>query len=216
MFNLDLLPKHELTQVTTENGRYYIHPITGQRFDSVTTILKRSYDQSWLEEWKERVGEEQAETVSRLAAGTGNTLHKLMEDFVLGQENDIKLSIYMRKPLRLVKEKFQRHLTDVYGVELPLYSEKLKTAGTTDLFGKWKGLNTVIDYKNSKHLKSRDDIVHYFTQASIYASMIEELYSIEVPRIMIVMINKFDPPDFFGADRSKYQSEIDRIFNSVA
>lgn len=212
LFDYRPIPTIDLEQVTTENGRYYINPATGSSYDSVTTILKRHYDQSYLEEWKESVGKEKAEEISEFARNNGTSVHEIMEDFIFGRENKTKLSPFQKLPIKRTKEFLTEHLGIVYGAEVRVFSDKMKAAGTFDLFGTIDGINTVIDYKTSKKNKSRAEIPHYFTQASIYAKMIEELYNIEVPNVLIIMINHGEKPDFYSASVSDSNKEIKRIF----
>jgi len=213
-FKLNLLPRKELVQVTLDSGRYYLNPETDEKFDSVTTVLKNALDMSWLELWKARVGKDAAEEISEQARKRGTMVHAIMEDYVLGRHNETKQSAFLRKAIRTVKKNFQDHIEEIYGAELAVYSTRLDTAGTLDLFSKYKRENTVIDYKTSRHYKDRKDIWHYFVQASVYSQMIEELYEIEVPKILIVMIYRNGDVDFFDDDVSKYRDDIKRIFEN--
>lgn len=213
-FKLNLLPKKELIQVTLDTGRYYLNPETNEKFDSVTTVLKNALDMSWLESWKARVGDDVAEEISKQARDRGTMVHAIMEDYVLGRHNDTKQSAFLRKAIRSIKKNFQENVSEIYGVELPVYSTRLNAAGTFDLFSKYKVENTVIDYKTSRHYKNREDIWHYFIQASVYSQMIEELYGIEVPKILIVMIYGNGDVDFFNDDAAKYRDDVTRIFEN--
>lgn len=213
-FKLNLLPRKELVQVTLETGRYYLNPETNEKFDSVTTVLKNALDMSWLAAWKARVGDDVAEEISKQARERGTTVHAIMEDYVLGRHNEIKQSAFLRKAIRSVKKNFQENIEEVYGVELSVYSTILNAAGTFDLFAKYKNDNTVIDYKTSRHYKDREDIWHYFIQTTIYSQMIEELYGIKVPKMLIVMIYGNGDVDFYDENVANYRDDVKRIFEN--
>ena len=66
---------YDLKSVTTEDGRLYETP-TGQRYPSVTTVLS-AYNKKAIFEWRQRVGEEQANRISRKASGRGTKLHTI-------------------------------------------------------------------------------------------------------------------------------------------
>ncbi len=76
------LPKYDLVRKTDENGnRVYQNPLG--TFRSVTSILDASSDKSGLEAWRERMGDEAADLVCKLAARRGNLTHDHTEQFLL-------------------------------------------------------------------------------------------------------------------------------------
>ena len=54
---------------------------------SVTTILGETKDKSFLEDWKKRVGKEQAKKIMTDAAKRGTSMHNIIEGWVSGQEH---------------------------------------------------------------------------------------------------------------------------------
>lgn len=214
MFRKSFLPElPKLEQVTTAYGRYYVHPETNFRYESVTTVIKNAYDQTWIDDWRENVGAEVADRISADARHRGNVLHKLMEDHVLGHPTDDKwVPFNLRKGVRTLRTELDRGLGEVYGVETRIFSDKLHAAGTFDLFGTWYGTPTVIDFKGSTGRKKEKDIPHYFVQACAYATMIEEKFGIDVPKLMIVIVQDFENPVFFETPTDLYRNEVQRIF----
>lgn len=76
------LPRYELIRQTDENGeRVYKNPLG--TFRSVTSILGATSDNSGLEDWRERVGEEAADLICKLAARRGTLTHDHAEQFLL-------------------------------------------------------------------------------------------------------------------------------------
>ena len=70
-----------LNSETQANGtRYYVTP-NGVRLPSVTTVVGAKKKQSIME-WRNRVGEQEANRVSKLATGRGNRVHNLAEKYL--------------------------------------------------------------------------------------------------------------------------------------
>ena len=67
-----VLPK--LTRKTTETGRKYFTP-EGNAYPSITTVLGILSKQGIID-WRKRVGEEEANKISRQAATRGTAVHK--------------------------------------------------------------------------------------------------------------------------------------------
>mgnify|MGYP001107233739 CR=1 FL=1 len=176
----------ELEQVTTDAGRYYITP-DGNKYSSVTTIIGAMSDKTWLEEWKERVGEREAERVSRQAALRGTQLHELAETWVLNRDVNVRALMPLQRMLFNQIKKSLEPVDIVYGSELRLYSNRLKSAGSCDLFCKYAGKKTVLDFKTSRNPKEEEDILGYFIQCAMYAYMMFEMTGIMFPQIAVVI-----------------------------
>ena len=66
-------------------GRYYETP--DGDFPSVTTILSNTTYKPWLEKWKQRVGEEEAARISKIATDRGEAVHSFAERYFNGETN---------------------------------------------------------------------------------------------------------------------------------
>jgi hypothetical protein len=193
----------EMTAITTENGRFYTTP-EGNIYPSVTTVLSRVGDITWLTKWKERVGEVEAERVLTQAGRRGTAVHELCELYL---KND---PTYKRghMPANIasfnsIKPYLDANITTVGGLELPLYSDKLRVAGRVDCLAKWAGEWSIVDFKTSKRKKAHDSIHNYFMQASCYAMMVYERLDILPRNIVIVMtVDDSEPQVFVEAART--------------
>jgi len=177
-----------------ENGeeRRYITP-DGKSYPSMTTVLGiRPKD--GLEKWKERVGPREAEKIGRQAANFGKDIHKLCEEYILHELNRTTHPDYskllmpieyiaFKQLLRVLKQKVSK----IYGIELPLYSDELETAGTSDLVCQYQTVNAILDFKALQKPKKREWIDGYFMQGAGYGKMVEERYGIEVPLTIIAL-----------------------------
>lgn len=170
-----------------EGGRVYVTP-EGNVYPSATTILGAVGDKTWLEEWRNRIGHEEAHRITSQSARRGTELHAIVERYIgndpnyLGNPTPIYYDLF-----RQVKPRIDQSLGNVYGIEIGLYSDYLKASGTSDLIAEWDGVLSVVDWKNARYFKKLEDIEGYFVQTDMYAVMFEERTRKPVPQLVIVM-----------------------------
>lgn len=194
-----------------DGKRYYKTP--AGNLPSVTTVLGQKLKNPGLEAWKARVGEEEAKRVSTQAAGRGSAVHLLCEKY-LSNDPDYKRGAM---PFNLVTfSSIKKHLDlcigTVYGLEVPLWSKRLGTAGRTDLLAGWLGVNSVIDFKTSKRKKEEEDIQSYFLQATVYSLMAEELTEHKFPQIVVAIAVDHDDAQIFVKNRDQYVDKVLEVF----
>lgn len=188
---LNLIPVKEPEVVESERGRFYL--FDGNLYPSITTILSRTKDSSGLDEWKKRVGSEEASRISRQASSHGTELHLLMENFLHGHEIP-KASFKSQQVFNLLKRIIPKRISVVYGTEYPLCSHQLKVAGRTDLICSFDGIPSILDWKTSKEpgMKDREYIKDYFLQPTFYARCVNESnVGIEIKQGVLVFCNPF-------------------------
>ena len=61
------------------------YDIAGYRLPSVTTILGRTKDDTYLRKWIAQKGKEEAERIKIQSATRGTSMHKYLENYVLGR-----------------------------------------------------------------------------------------------------------------------------------
>jgi genome maintenance exonuclease 1 len=192
-----------LEQVNTDTGRYYKTP-TGELYPSVTTVTGL-FGEEGIKLWRAKVGEEEANKISSLAATRGTRIHQLCEDYL--NNADIDLTKYNFKDalnFEQLKLELDRNIDNIHLQEVRLYSDYIKMAGTVDCVAEWKGKLAIIDFKTAKKPKNRDYILNYFCQATAYAIMYEERYNIPVSRIVILISVDDEPPQVFEDYRDRY------------
>lgn len=183
-FALKLFEPKPLKRINEDGKRLYVTE-SGEKYPSVTSALGAlSRKKIW--EWRKRVGAETANKISTQASRAGTAVHQVAEDYILGQMkedvNPIALNTF-----RTIQPYLDEHVDEIYGVELQMYSDELKTAGTSDLICRYAGENTILDFKTSKRWKSKDEIHSYFMQGAAYATMVKEHYDMDIDRIVILM-----------------------------
>ena len=204
----------QLTENTTPQGRWYSLP-TGERFASVTTMLGKTSSEDkkrGLREWRERVGEAEANAVTARASGEGTRLHKALEKIILNQFTPFlrgQLLPNIQALLNQMVPVLRSHVTAVHGSEVPLYSDVLKVAGRTDCLCSWDGVYSVLDFKRSNKPKYEDGILDYFHQATLYAMMAEERFGIEIPSITILIgVSNGEGPQVWHLPKYKYIRDV--------
>jgi len=206
------LPK--LTRETTESGRRYFTP-EGNAYPSITTVLSILSKEA-IKAWRARVGAEEANKISRQAAGRGTAVHKLAEDYIdnvedwKGKQQPANLFMF-----NTIKPLIDENINNIWFQEEFLYSDKLQTAGQVDCIAEWDGELSVIDFKTSRRPKSVDQIQNYFMQASFYAAAFLERTGVPIKQAVILIavddhepqvfkINTFDYLEHFLAVRKKF------------
>lgn len=206
------LPKIEIPRKEIDGKRYYVTP-GGECYRSVTTILSQLTKEA-IQEWRDRVGEAEATKISTSASKRGTKLHTMMEDYV-GNVEDFALN-KMPTTLSLfldIQPFVDSNLEEVYGIEYPLYSDRLRAAGTSDLICKYAGKPTVLDYKTSSKRKKEEWIENYFIQSTAYALMVKERYDLDIEQIVIMIAVEGDKPQVFVKDPSEYTKKTIDIFD---
>lgn len=212
-FQHDPLPRIEVPRVEIDGKRYYVTP-DGEKYRSVTTVLS-SINKEGLQQWRERVGEQEANRIANKASARGTKLHNMMEDYV-GNMEDFALN---RMPTTLslfldIQPHIDNNIDLVYGIEYPLYSDQLRAAGTSDLICRYNGKNTILDYKTSNRPKKVEWIKNYFVQSTAYSIMVKERYNLDIEQIVIMIAVDNDQPQIFVKDPNEFVEETIHIFNT--
>lgn len=213
LFSHNLYPRiQDFSSTTTEAGRVY-HTPAGD-FRSVTTIIGDKSDHRWLDEWRNRVGKDVADQISHQASTRGTAIHELAEKYVMNDPDWAKGAMPINVfNFKNIKKILDQDLEVVYGIEYPLYSALLKTAGRSDLPARFRGKDSIVDFKTSRRLKKREDITGYFVQSTAYALMFEEITGVKVPQIaVIITVDDEDRAQVFIEKTRTWYPEVKRIF----
>ena len=206
MFNHVQLDREvpKLQQVNENGTRYYVTP-EGNKYPSITTVLS-AYNIGHIMEWRKRVGEEQANKISRQASGRGTRIHTLCEKYIDNEEPIFK-SPLDQELFNSFKPALHR-INNVYAQELRMYSDHLRIAGTVDCIAEFDGVLSVIDFKTSKRHKNKEDIENYFMQCSAYAIMFEEQFGIPVAQTVVAIAVDDDDPQVFIERRDTHVKRL--------
>ena len=114
----------DLQRVENELGRFYLDS-KGQEVPSVTNVLSSTSDQSGIDEWKRRVGHEEAERVLQESSSIGSNVHNALENYLQDKEWEIiDDGSYISKTSILILDCFINNLVndinEVWGLEVGL------------------------------------------------------------------------------------------------
>ncbi len=183
------------SETHTDGRRYYTSP-KGKRLPSVTTVVGAMKKQSIME-WRNRVGEVEANRVSKLATGRGNRVHDLAERYLKNEK--IEWVREMPDAVEMFRTLIPHihRINNIHYIEQALWSESIGLAGRVDLIAEWDGVLSVIDFKTSKRIKQREDIQDYFAQCTAYSGMYEEQVGVPIEQLVIVMAVENEEPLIF-------------------
>ena len=201
----------ELQDLKTEtiNGkRHYVTP--NGKYQSITALLS-NLSKAGIQAWRKRVGEEEANRISRQASGRGTRVHNIAESYIKNQED------HLEGVLPDAVEMFQSitplidRIDNVHCVEGAIYSDELKLAGRTDLIAEFDGVLSAIDYKTSKRIKIWDHCHSYFMQGAFYAHAYEERTGIPVNDIVIIMAVENEEPVLFKETKDRWINPLREV-----
>ncbi len=186
MFNhVDVnLPK--LSRETIDGVRYYSVPDEEEllKLVSITSITSH-FNKEIFVNWRKRVGNEEAERITKAATKRGTDMHTLTENYLKNEElpEVPPISDFLFK---IAKGKLSK-IDNIHALEGSLYSKELGIAGTVDCIAEYDGELAIIDFKTSKKPKPRNWVEHYFVQCMAYGCMLYELTGISVKKLVIIM-----------------------------
>ena len=197
----------DLIAVTKDSGRVYTDP-NNNTYPSITTVLSILSEDA-IKAWRARVGEEEANRISKTASNRGTAVHDLLERYVNNESDfDKEVEPHIMQSFYDVKPVLDKCLTKVYAQEAGLYSERLGVAGRVDCVGEWNGIDSIIDYKTSKKLKKKEWINSYFMQSTAYAIMWEERTGIPINQIVVVIAVDNEEPQIFIEKRENWTEKL--------
>jgi genome maintenance exonuclease 1 len=207
-------PYKPLVREPINGVRHYICPSTGKHIPSVTTILDRTSDKSGLLEWRKRVGEAEANRISKEALALGTLMHTHLECFLEGRERPGGTNL-VRKQAETMADLIIEHglskVSEVYGSEVGIYFPGLY-AGTMDSIGLYelpdgRVVEAILDFKTARKMKKKEHIENYFCQLTAYGLASDELYGTNIKAGVIFMADRdFDYKHFIieGAEYDHY------------
>jgi hypothetical protein len=192
-------PKIEKKMI--DGKRFYITEDCAVKLPSVTTVLsKADKDKNVaIQKWKKRVGEDEAKRIVNNSAARGTGMHNACDQYLQNKPiTEIKLMPNAKEFFNTLKPELN-NINNIVCQEQPMFSERLGLAGTVDLIAEYKGVLSVIDYKNAKSFRTEKMIWTYFLQATAYSLFYNEWLGYPaVKQIVILMAVENEPiPQIF-------------------
>ena len=172
-------------RVEKADKRYYVTP-DGNSYPSITSILAQQ-ENLGLEAWKAKVGEKEAKRISQESARIGTAVHQMAEFYLSNY------AVRLDKEEKKIMDTFNRlrfllgNINNIVGLEVPLFSDLLRVAGTCDCIADYNNRLSIIDFKTSRKPKKEEWIDDYFMQTFAYKLMFEEMTGVEIQQIVILV-----------------------------
>ena len=184
MFNhLDVeLPK--LERETIDGVRYYTLPSGNKKLVSITSVISH-YKKDFFNNWRKRVGIEEANKITKRATSRGTDTHSLIESYLL-KEILPPVQVISEYLFKIAKPTIKR-INNIHCLESSLYSEVLGVAGSVDTIADFDDELSVIDYKTSKEPKPIEWLEGYFVQAMFYGMAYYEMTGTQIKKLVIIM-----------------------------
>ena len=195
---------------TDQGSRTY--DVQGLKLPSVTTILAKTKDQTYLTKWKNKVGHEEAERIKNYSSNRGPAMHKFIEKHIQksGYEDLTPIGVEAKPMAQKIIETGLQNISEYYGSEVTLYYPGLY-AGSTDLVCEHEGKDTIIDFKQTNRPKKKEWIEDYYLQIAAYAMAHDQTHGSNIEQGIIMMCTPelyFQEFKFEGEEMRKYRHQF--------
>ena len=182
--DLDLQP---LEREHIDGVRYYKIPDEEElvKMVSITSVTSH-FNKEIFVKWRKKVGNEEADRITKAATGRGTDMHTLTEHYLKNEDLPKGLRPISDFLFKISKGHLNK-INNIHALEGPLYSKELGIAGTVDCIAEYDGELAIIDFKTSKKPKPRNWIEHYFVQCMAYGCMLYEMTGISIKKLVIIM-----------------------------
>ena len=182
----------DLERVELNGVRHYIDS-KGNPVPSVTTILSGTSDKRGIEQWRRRVGENEAERVLKESTDIGSAVHEAIENYL----NDEDWNEFSESRTDLIAKSITKKfindglssIDEAWGLEVGLILDGLY-AGTADCIGLVNNTPSIIDFKTAKKIKRREWIEDYFLQGCAYANAHNVMFETDIKQVVILMVDR--------------------------
>ena len=156
--------KHYNRFQDTDGRKYLVENI---KVPSVTTILSATKDMTQLNDWRRRVGNEEANKIMKQASTVGTEMHQVLEYSLNGQGyyNDMEEGSKPRMMAKTILDNIK--IQEVWGNEVSLEYQN-KFAGTCDLTAIAYGKPSIVDWKQANRPKREEWVEDYKLQLGAY------------------------------------------------
>ena len=170
-----------------QNGIRLYHLPNGEWVPSITSVTS-FYNRQIFVKWRERIGLEEANRITKRATARGTDFHQVCQDYLENKELNwddyqplTKFMFYHLKP-ELDK------INNIHAIERTLYSQYYGLAGRVDCIAEYEGELAVIDFKTSDKIKPEEWIENYFVQEMFYAAAYYELTEKPIKKLITLMV----------------------------
>jgi len=175
----------KLKRETAKSGsRVYFTP-GGAKVPSVTTVLSRTKDMTFLKEWRERIGDHRADEIVQRSIKYGNRVHKNLEEYIL-EDKEPSGNVFAKHMTNQIITKGLSKVSEIWGCEVMVFAEGIY-AGTTDACGLHENDESIIDFKNARSLRKEEWVQDYKLQVVAYALAHNEMFNTNIHKGVVML-----------------------------
>jgi genome maintenance exonuclease 1 len=158
-------PYKHYNRFSDTTGRKYL--VDNIKVPSVTTILGATKDKRFLDNWRRKVGNAEADRIMHQASSIGTEMHQVLEYSLNGQGyyNDTEEGKKPRMMAKVILDNIR--IDEVWGNEISLEYQN-KFAGTADLSCIAYGKPSIVDWKQANKPKREEWVEDYKLQLGAY------------------------------------------------
>tara|TARA_R100001198_G_scaffold85092_1_gene59262 strand:+ start:2433 stop:3095 length:663 start_codon:yes stop_codon:yes gene_type:complete len=158
-------PYKHYNRFSDTTGRKYL--VDNIKVPSVTTILGATKDKRFLDNWRRKVGNAEADRIMHQASSIGTEMHQVLEYSLNGQGyyNDTEEGKKPRMMAKVILDNIR--IDEVWGNEISLEYQN-KFAGTADLSCVAYGKPSIVDWKQANKPKREEWVEDYKLQLGAY------------------------------------------------
>ena len=210
---LNTIPNQNIEKIQINGDRYY--NVDNTYYKSVTSILN-SVKNPNIDQWRNKIGIDAANLISKTACDRGTRIHSLCELYLLNNKN---IKYENLSDSAIFETCFINELDkidNIHCLETTLISHKLKYAGTVDCIAEYEGKLSVIDFKTSLKPKKESYIDSYFLQTAAYAMAYNEMTGTKIDDLVIIIgVDKLDKAQVFKQSLINWENKFIYIVNNL-
>lgn len=184
--HVNYLGDADIESIDIDGVRHY--PVSDDKvYPSITSITSFK-TRKVIQEWRNRVGEEEAERISKKATTRGTKFHEICQNYLENKQldkNDYDPLIWFM--FHHAKPSLDK-INTVHAIERALYSHQLKVAGRVDCIAEYDGELAIIDFKTAEKIKPEKWIQNYFVQEMFYGCAYYEMTGIPIQKLITIMV----------------------------
>lgn len=171
-------------------GHYY-QTESGAIYPSITTMIK-TFTKDGIDIWRNKVGWENADRISKESTDVGTELHHLIEYFLNNKSIPTTISgDFAINPIELFNtvKPALADINNIHATEMKLFSDEMGLAGTVDCVAEYEGVLSIIDFKNSRKKKTKSRVKNYGIQTAAYSQMWKECIGQDIKQGVVIIAN---------------------------
>lgn len=158
------------------------------KYPGVTRVLSATKDNTGLDLWRQRVGEEEAERIMVEAQNIGTSLDTMVNDYLGGTslfEAEAEYAATGKKLFGRILPWLKK--IEPMAVQAKVWSDHLKIMGYSDCIGLYDGVLSVIDIKNSKKPKLEEYLEDYWLQTTAYSMCMFDMIGFAPKQVVLII-----------------------------